>query len=107
MKSKIIEESFHKSIDVNKEIFQGWKQHSFMTLNWWIGILLIIIPLLLWLKFRKKESADRLQYAGLIVALVSSTLDYVGTFFGKWKYDYEFLPATSNYIPFSFFAYQS
>lgn len=77
MKSKIIEESFHKLIDVNKEIFQEWKEHSFIMLNWWIGTLLLIIPLLQWLKFRKKESADRLQYAGLFVTLVSSNLVFL------------------------------
>jgi len=103
MKTQIFTETYHQAIELNDKIFSGWLEHSLFTWRWWVGILLIIIPLLLWIKYRKKDSADRLQYAGLLVALVSATLDYVGTFFGKWKYDYEIYPAVSNYIPFSFF----
>ncbi|WP_410777728.1 CBO0543 family protein [Ectobacillus funiculus] len=55
------------------------------------------------MKYRDRESADRLQYAGLFVAIVSAHLDYVGTFFGLWKYDYEVFPVVSNYVPFSIF----
>ncbi|WP_366164022.1 CBO0543 family protein [Bacillus infantis] len=60
------------------------------------------IPLFLWFKYRNKQSKDRLQYAGIFVALVSATLDYIGTFLGLWKYNYEFLPMVSNYLPISF-----
>ncbi|WP_375709399.1 CBO0543 family protein [Niallia sp. NCCP-28] len=82
----------------------SWKEHSLFSWRWWIGVCLIVIPLRLWIKYRNRESADRFRFAGLFVALASASLDYVGTFFGKWKYDYEDYPAVSNYIPFSFFA---
>nr|WP_309101662.1 CBO0543 family protein [Fredinandcohnia onubensis] len=101
--SSIYSDFYKKSLDLNQQILKAWADHSLFTLRWWAGILLIVIPLILWIKYRDKESADRLQYAGLFVALVSSTLDYVGTFFGWWKYDYEILPIVSNYVPFSIF----
>ncbi|PKG24341.1 CBO0543 family protein [Niallia nealsonii] len=104
MKNQVFEDSYKKTTELNQDIYQGWMDHSLFTWHWWIGIALIVIPLLLWLKFRNKNSQDRLLFAGVVVAIISAALDYMGTFFGKWRYDYEVYPALSNYIPFSFFA---
>ncbi|MFT8321583.1 MAG: CBO0543 family protein [Bacillus sp. (in: firmicutes)] len=104
MNTQTFSEFYNKTIKLNHQIFNAWQEYTLFTWRWWVGILLIIIPTLLWLKYRKKESKDRLQFAGLFVAFISANLDYVGTFFGWWKYDYEVFPAVSNYIPFSSFA---
>lgn len=91
-----------KIIALNKEKLDIWYEHSFLNWRWWLGIVFIIVPILIWIKCRDKKSADRLQYAGLFVALVSSYLDYVGIFLGLWRYDYEVIPFTANYFPTSF-----
>ncbi|WP_393960122.1 CBO0543 family protein [Priestia megaterium] len=103
LQSSIFTDFYKKSVDLNKQILHAWVEHSLFAWRWWLGILLIVISLTLWIKYRNRESADRLQYAGLFVALASSNLDYIGTFFGLWKYDYEIFPVISHYIPFSFF----
>lgn len=94
---------YDKSLRLHNQVLDAWYTHSLFTWRWWIGVLLIVIPLALWIKFRNKESSDRLQYAGLLVAIISAHLDYIGTFFGLWKYDYDLHPAFSTYIPFSIF----
>lgn len=93
----------NKLVKLNEQDLHFWYEHFLFHWRWWIGILLIIIPLILWIKFRNKESADRLHYAGLLVALISSNIDYVGHYLGKWRYDYEVVPFVSNYVPISLF----
>ncbi|WP_299089920.1 CBO0543 family protein [uncultured Metabacillus sp.] len=95
-------EFYKKNMNLNEETIQAWIDKTLFTYHWWLGVILIIVPYILWFKFRKRKSADRLHYAGLFVALASSTLDYVGTFFGLWKYDYEVIPIVPTYTPFSF-----
>ncbi|KAB2488314.1 CBO0543 family protein [Priestia endophytica] len=103
LQSSVFTDFYKKSVDLNQQILHAWAEHSLFAWRWWIGILLIVIPLILWMKYRNRKSAGRLQYAGLFVALASSNMDYIGTFFGLWKYDYEIFPVLSHYIPFSFF----
>lgn len=100
----IFTDFYKRTLNLNQDVLKAWVDHSLFTWRWWIGFILIVIPLILWFKFRLKKSADRLQYAGVFVAIISSVLETVGTFFGWWKYDYEFLPMISTYIPFSFFS---
>ncbi|MET1249388.1 CBO0543 family protein [Sporolactobacillus sp. STCC-11] len=87
---------------LNQQKLTIWYEHSFLNWRWWLGVVFIIVPILIWITCRDKKSADRLQYAGLLVALVSSYLDYVGIFFRLWRYDYEVVPFTANYFPTSF-----
>ena len=53
-------------------------------------------------KIRKKESSDRLLYAGLIVIILSSIMDLVGVSVGKWIYPIKIVPSTVIFIPFAF-----
>lgn len=72
------------------------------TWEWWLGLALIILPWLLWIKYRKKESSDRLLYAGFFVLIISSWLDYIGTTFGLWYYRILVVPTPPPYIIWDF-----
>lgn len=100
LKTETFSDFYKKNMELNEQILQAWIDKTLFSLHWWIGVFLILISLFLWLKYRNRESKDRLQYAGLFVALASSNLDYIGSFFGFWKYDYEVTPIVSSYIPF-------
>ncbi|MGM0875044.1 MAG: CBO0543 family protein [Bacillota bacterium] len=67
--------------------------------KWWLGVGLPIIPWLLWFKFRKKESSDRLLYVGYFVILISSWLDIMGVALGWWFYKSKVIPVIPTYIP--------
>jgi hypothetical protein len=77
-----------------------WLNNILFTWRWWITILLIILPWILWLFIRKKESSDRLLYAGLFIMVSSSTLDSIGVGFNLWSYPIYALPLMPNSIPY-------
>jgi xanthine/uracil permease len=65
-------------------------------------VILTVVPWILWLFFRKKESTYRLLASGLIVMLISSWLDFVGIALGLWHYNFDVLPLLPSYLPWDF-----
>jgi hypothetical protein len=84
------------------EKFQIWLDHVLFTWRWWMGVLIIVFCIWVWLRWRKRESADRLLYAGFFTAIIATLLDLNGNFFGLWDYSYEVLPAAA-YLPWDLF----
>lgn len=101
IKKEVYDQYFRKEVQLSSEKYQNWLDNSLFTWQWWIGVIVFIISIILWLYFRRKESIDRLLFVGFFVALISSFLDLVGSSLGLWHYHYEVFPLTSNYLPWS------
>lgn len=101
-KQEIIHLIDKNSIQVEKVIHQKvviWTKYEFNSGLWWLGLGLTLIPWILWILFRKKESADRMLYVGFFVMVISLTLNVVGDQFGLWHYRYNVIPVLPTYFP--------
>ncbi|WP_079525194.1 CBO0543 family protein [Halobacillus hunanensis] len=87
---------------VFEQQFQIWMDHIVFTWRWWIGVIVIIICLGVWIWLRKKRCSDRLFYAGFFVAFTATFLDSFGEYFGIWTQQYEVFPAFA-YLPWDAF----
>lgn len=92
-----IQKEVHKVAD---DYYHIWKDEIFLTWKWWFSLGLSILPWLLWIKYRKKESTDRLLYSGFFVLLITSWLDFVGIQMGLWVYPVDVIPSIPSYIPY-------
>ncbi|WML56476.1 CBO0543 family protein [Neobacillus sp. PS2-9] len=90
---------YHQAYDHR---MNSWKQEVLFTWQWWLGIALTIIPIVLWVIFRNRESTDRLLYSGFFVCLVSVTADNIGVQLSFWNYLRPVTPAIPSYLPFDF-----
>jgi len=99
---KALEESDNLISKANVEMIDNWLKYTFLTWQWWLGLSLAIMPWVVWLIFRKKESTDRLLFAGLFVVIISSWFDIVGILFGLWSYHYNVLPFSPSFAPWDF-----
>jgi len=90
---------FDKYIALNKQKLSIWKDETLFTWQWWFGVCLIVLFVFIWIKFRKKDSTNRLLYVGFFVAIICSMLDAIGNFLGLWDYHYEVLPFAPSYVP--------
>lgn len=79
-----------------------WLDHTLFTWQWWIGVSLTIIPWILWLFFRKKESTNRLLFIGFFVMIFTSYMDFLGVELTLWYYSHKVLPTIPAYIPWDF-----
>jgi len=85
MKSNQVFDDFaKKQQQIEDEKLQIWFDHSLFTFQWWFGAILLIISFVIFIIFRKRKrnSTDRLLYAGTFTALLSSFLDLVGNSLG-------------------------
>ncbi|WP_163536259.1 CBO0543 family protein [Gracilibacillus sp. YIM 98692] len=76
-----------------------WREHVVFTGHWWIGVTLTIVPWLLWIFFRNKESSNRLLFVGFFLMIFSTFLDFIGTKSGLWFYYYDVIPFIPAFVP--------
>lgn len=85
---------------LNGEFVKVWKEDVFLDWRWWLSLAILILPWVVWFVLRKKESTDRLLYAGLFVYFITTVLDSIGVPFGLWVYIVTPLPYIhSFYLP--------
>jgi hypothetical protein len=99
---KGMEDAYSLISQANIHMISLWLKYTFLSWQWWFGICLSIIPWVVWIKFRKKDSTNRLLLAGLFVILISSWLDVIGILFGLWSYYYNVVPFSPPFIPWDF-----
>jgi len=66
--------------------------HEFGTWRWWLLVVLLIVPWPIWYKFADKKKLVELVMFGLIVMVLSITMDELGFVLSLWSYKYEVLP---------------
>jgi hypothetical protein len=76
-----------------------WSDHVVFSWLWWLGVFLSIVPWLIWIKYRKKDSSDRLLFVGFFVAVISLCLDVIGDQLGLWHYRFVVIPFLPSYLP--------
>ncbi|MBT2700289.1 hypothetical protein J7E79_23265 [Bacillus sp. ISL-40] len=94
---------FHNKVtEARRGYFDYWLKNTFLHWDFFVSLAFTIIPLLIWVKFRKKESTNRLLFVGCFAALVSSWLDFLGVQYGKWYYTGKVFPTIPSYVPWDF-----
>jgi hypothetical protein len=88
-----LKELVHQKIDI-------WSEHVVFSGIWWFGVVLSVLPWLIWLKYRKKDSSNRILFAGYFVMVISLCLDVIGDQLGLWHYRFVVIPFLPTYIPF-------
>jgi hypothetical protein len=99
---KQVEETYNLIVEANNQMLEIWSEQVIFTWQWWLGIGFTLIPWILWVKYRKKDSTIRLLSAGFFVLIISSWLDFLGVALGLWYYVYEVVYFIPNYFPWDF-----
>ena len=97
---KLSEVLYEKLQAIHLEYYIFWKNNILFTWRWWIALSLIILPWIIWLFLRKKESTDRLLYVGLFVMVISTFMDKIGISLGLWYYPIYVFPLMPEYVTF-------
>jgi hypothetical protein len=101
-KLKKVGELYQQVAKANKDYFHFWRVNTAFHWDFWISFLFVIVPILFWIKIRKKKSSNRLLFVGFFVIIFSSWLDFLGVQFGLWYYTGKVIPSIPSYIPWDF-----
>jgi len=93
--SKLIANAHYK-------MFHIWITQILFSWRWWINIAFTILPWVIWVKIRDKKDTVRLLFIGLVVMLITGTMDSIGLAYNVWHYDWQLLPLTSVFVPYDF-----
>lgn len=77
-------------------------QYVLFTWRWWLLLALAIVPWIIWIWVRKRDSTDRLLYAAMFVALIGSFLNVMGIAYGLWSYPASLIFPVPPNIPWDF-----
>lgn len=89
----------HEIVDANKGYAHLWQTHVLWTWQWWIQLLFTIMPIVIWIVLRNRDSTDRLLYAGFFVIIIASWMDFIGNSFGLWYYPFKLVPSLPPFLP--------
>ncbi|MGF7032502.1 hypothetical protein J2T17_003425 [Paenibacillus mucilaginosus] len=93
---------FQQLFAVHLSLVKLWRSEIFLHWDWWLTLALTVLPWLLWIPLRQKDSTSRLLHAGFFVLIITSWLDFMGLMFGAWYYGGLLIPTMPTYIPYDF-----
>jgi len=101
-----MDESAKKLLDTLHEFkttsLNDWLQNSVFTWRWWFGVIVTIVPWILWIIFRNKRSTYRLLFAGFSGMIFAIIIDTIGVSFNLFFYRYTVLPIVHIFSPWDF-----
>ncbi|SHH94863.1 MULTISPECIES: CBO0543 family protein [Virgibacillus] len=81
-----------KLIEINRIITDAVFQAFLFSWQWWLGIILFVVPWILWVIFRTKHSTGRLLGCAFLTIALSLLIDLVSLSYGLWSYPMKFSP---------------
>ncbi|GAB6158572.1 hypothetical protein JCM39194_17720 [Desulfotomaculum varum] len=81
---------------------QHWLHHDLLTLQFWLLIILLIAPWIIWYKLIAKKRLCEILLFGMIVSIIATTLDEFGCQLNLWEYVYDIEPLFPRLIPVNF-----
>lgn len=87
-------------IQLKEACITHWLDNELFHFNWWISLILTILPLYIWWKLVDKSRVFKILTFGLMIGAVSITLDIAGINLVWWGYPNRLLPIIPPIFPF-------
>ncbi len=81
---------------------EHWVKYEVFTWQWWIGVVCVVIPLLLWWKVVDRRRILEITAFGFMVNILATFLDVIGSELLLWNYTIRILPQISLLFPVDF-----
>jgi len=84
--------------DLSTIRYQHWHEYELYTLNWWLLIFLALLPWIVWWRLVDKRQIKEYLLVGLLTALMSLIMDYIGGEKLFWVYPVTIYPILPRLI---------
>jgi hypothetical protein len=71
---------------------QRWQEHGFPSYRWWLLVVFLVAPWIIWVKLADRRKLPELLLVGTLVMIVTLLLDVLGYNVDFWDYPVEILP---------------
>jgi hypothetical protein len=97
-------ENLEKVNQLEQEAFrldkEGWFNNELFTWEWWILVVLFILPWILWYKFKDRNKFFESLLFGTLIIIPTTMLDAIGMQFDFWRYPTQLIPMLPRALPF-------
>lgn len=80
----------------------GWLKNEFLTWEWWILVVFLVVPWVIWAKLVKRDIILEILLFGTVIILTTTLLDVVGVQYSFWDYPIALLPIIPRAFAFDF-----
>lgn len=88
--------------ELNQMMLEEWKNYFIFTGEWWILLILSIVPWGLWWRILDKKRMIEILLFGLFVIIITTFLDVLGWNLSQWYYPNTLLPLCTPLLPINF-----
>ncbi|MEG9295655.1 CBO0543 family protein [Mangrovibacillus sp. Mu-81] len=81
---------------------ESWLSNSVFNLSWWFLLILSVVPWLIFVKLLDKNRTLQTWSFGLVVIIITSFTDDLGSELSAWVYPIKFVPIGLLAFPFDF-----
>lgn len=71
---------------------ESWLNNDFLSTEWWIQVVLLVIPWLVFARLAKRDRLPEMALYGSWVLVIAEALDHLGYELGLWYYPVELAP---------------
>lgn len=79
-----------------------WFNHDLFSFQWWLLLIVLILPWFIWWRFVDKQRIDQILLFGTLLILLVSILDDLGVEMHLWSYPYQLVPILPKLIPIDY-----
>lgn len=87
--------SYESIREVHKELgemkLEYWIYHDLFTFQWWLLLILLIVPWIVWWRFVDKNKISQILLFGSLLMILVMMLDDLGVESHLWSYPYQLL----------------
>lgn len=89
-------------MELHRLTYEHWFHYDLLTLDWWLLLIVMIVPWIIWWKLVKKEHLIEITLFGLFTSLASAILNTIGFSIGLWSYPNKLIPINPPLFPADF-----
>jgi hypothetical protein len=83
-------------------VIENWLSNTVFTWNWWFLVFLFIVPWIIFLKLLNRKKSSSIWFFGLVIIIITTFIDDLGSELNLWIYPYKFVPVSLLAWPFDF-----
>lgn len=95
-------ELFDIIYELKNKSLSDWLQNSLFTWHWWLAVIISIVPWIIWIYIRDKQSTNRLLYVGFFAIIIAFIVNLIGISFNLWFFEYRVFPVVQLFMPSDF-----
>ncbi|QOR67185.1 hypothetical protein IM538_03285 [Cytobacillus suaedae] len=85
-----------------KLALENWLTNEVFALGWWFLLFIVVLPWVIFIRLYDRTRALQIWSFGLLVIMITSFTDDLGSELGVWLYPTKFVPFGLLALPFDF-----